>query len=92
MKMTVLFKEFSEYVKECKKIMKIIGVDVIDENFQYSYILMGFMFVVIAANITGLYSFYEAIKEIDFERMLKVCFVLGITIQVALSAIVPDLR
>jgi hypothetical protein len=80
--MTVLFREFNEYVKKCTKIMKIIGIDVIDEDFKYSYILMSYIVIVVVGFIIACYSFFEAINGKDFERMLKVLFVLGITIQV----------
>jgi hypothetical protein len=73
-----LFKEFKESVNKFKKIMKIGGIDVIDENFGFSRRLLFTIFVALTVTFSIFYSFYVTIVASDFEAMMKIGFCLVI--------------
>jgi hypothetical protein len=60
-----LFKEFKESVNKFKKIMKIYGIDVIDENFGFSRRLLFTIFVALTVAFCTFYSFYVTIVASD---------------------------
>jgi hypothetical protein len=76
-----LLKEFKESVNKFKKIMKMVGIDVIDENFKFSRRLLFITIIVVACTFCSFYSFFVTIVASDFEAMMKVGFTLGIAVQ-----------
>jgi hypothetical protein len=76
-----LLKEFTESVDQFKKIMKIVGIDVIDENFKYSWPLLVFAILSLTSIFSTFYSFYVTFVTSDFDAMMKVEFVLGVIVE-----------
>jgi hypothetical protein len=76
-----LFKEFKESVNEFKKIMKIGGIDVIDENFQFSWQLLFTTIIVFECTFSVCYSFYVTLVASDFDAMLKIGFCSGMIVE-----------
>ncbi len=62
--------------------MKIIGIDVIDENFGFSWQLLFLTIAVITCSFSVFYSLYVTIITSDFDAMMKIGFVLGMLMQV----------
>jgi hypothetical protein len=77
-----LFKEFKESVNKFKKIMKIDGIDVIDENFKFSWRLLFLTIAGFTCTFCVFYTFYVIIVTSDFEAMMKVGFCIGMIMQV----------
>jgi hypothetical protein len=76
-----LLKEFKESVNKFKKVMKIVGLDVIDENFGFSRRLLITIITGLACSFSIFYSFCETLVTSDFEAMIKIGFVLGMGVQ-----------
>jgi hypothetical protein len=76
-----LFKEFKESVDKFKKIMRIDGIDVIDENLKFSWRLLLTTIVVCEVTFSIFYSFFVTLAASDFDAMIKVCFGIGMVIQ-----------
>jgi hypothetical protein len=76
-----LLKEFKESVNDFKKIMKIGGIDVIDENFKFSRRLLITTIIALTVTFCTFYSLFVTISTSDFDAMIKIGFVVGIAVQ-----------
>ncbi len=76
-----LLKEFKESVNKFKKIMKIGGIDVIDENFGFSWQLLFTTITSLTVAYCMFYSFYVTLVTSDFEAMIKIGFLVGAAVQ-----------
>jgi hypothetical protein len=76
-----LLKEFKESVNEFKKIMKIGGIDVIDENFKFSWRLLITTIIAFTVTFCTFYSLFVTISTSDFDAMMKIGFVVKIAVQ-----------
>jgi hypothetical protein len=77
-----LLKEFKESVNKFKKIVKIGGLDVIDENYKFSWRLLFTAIIVFECTFSVCYTFYVTIATSDFDAMLKIGFCSGMSVQI----------
>lgn len=81
--MTKLYEDFKKVVSDFKKIMKLIGIHVIDENYKLLNINLSVCFLLfIFINVLAFYSFYVAFEKNNFESIIKTSFTIGYMLEV----------